>query len=184
MIESFKDIPGWGGRYRVSDQGAVVSIRWVESRQEYTQRALCPRPVPSGHLRVALCRDGVCQDRSIHSLVLESFVGPRPEGAVVCHWNDIPSDNRLENLRWGTPTDNLNDCVRNGRHASASKEMCKRGHMLAGSNLYQATKQRVCRSCRRARLNVYRGSELSLQVLSDKFYKEYEFLDIQSSQLE
>ncbi len=52
--------------------------------------------------------------RQVHRLVLEAFVGPCPPGQQCRHLNDIPSDNRLENLRWGTPKENGEDRVRNG----------------------------------------------------------------------
>ena len=45
----------------------------------------------------------------VHRLVCEAFHGPAPfEGAVVMHLNEIPDDNRAENLRWGTQRENLN----------------------------------------------------------------------------
>jgi hypothetical protein len=53
----------------------------------------------------------------VHKLVLEAFTGqPRPEGMVCCHVNGNPSDNRLENLRWGTLRDNAAD---KRRHTAA-----------------------------------------------------------------
>ncbi len=51
----------------------------------------------------------------VHVLVLEAFVGPRPSGFDACHWNDVKTDNRIENLRWASHRDNANDAVRNGR---------------------------------------------------------------------
>jgi hypothetical protein len=50
----------------------------------------------------------------VHRLVLEAFVGPCPAGKDCLHWNDIPDDNRLENLRWGTHGENVADRTRNG----------------------------------------------------------------------
>lgn len=47
--------------------------------------------------------------RSVHSLVLEAFVGPRPEGLECRHLNGNPLDSRLENLRWGTKSENYAD---------------------------------------------------------------------------
>ncbi len=56
----------------------------------------------------------------IHILVLEAFVGPRPmingRKAEGRHLNDVRTDNRLENLAWGTHQDNVDDRERKGRN--------------------------------------------------------------------
>ena len=49
------------------------------------------------------------RDHRVHRLVLELFVGPCPDGMEACHNNGISSDNRVENLRWGTRKENQND---------------------------------------------------------------------------
>jgi hypothetical protein len=56
----------------------------------------------------------------VHWLVLEAFVGPRPRGMLGLHKNDIKSDNDLENLYWGTPSQNMQDRTRNG-HADMNR---------------------------------------------------------------
>jgi len=45
---------------------------------------------------------------------LETSVGPCPEGHVTRHLNGDPTDNRLENLRWGTRSENQRDSVKHG----------------------------------------------------------------------
>lgn len=50
----------------------------------------------------------------VHHLVLETFVGFREEGTEARHLNDVKSDNRLENLCWGTHGENYADRVVNG----------------------------------------------------------------------
>jgi hypothetical protein len=42
----------------------------------------------------------------VHRLILETFVGPCPEGHETLHLDDNPRNNRLENLRWGTRKEN------------------------------------------------------------------------------
>lgn len=49
-----------------------------------------------------------CEGRSrgVGVLVLETFVGPRPDGRECDHINSIRPDNRLTNLRWLNRTEN------------------------------------------------------------------------------
>lgn len=46
----------------------------------------------------------------VHTLVLELFVGPRPDGMMARHFpNPDRTDNRLCNLQWGTALENQRD---------------------------------------------------------------------------
>jgi hypothetical protein len=48
--------------------------------------------------------------------VLEAFVGPEPFlGADARHLDDNSNNMMLENLAWGTRTENMQDALRNGR---------------------------------------------------------------------
>ncbi len=58
-----------------------------------------PHPTDPGPV-VLLDTDDGPQEVAVAALVLETFVGPRPEGHVAQHLNGDPNDNRLENLRW------------------------------------------------------------------------------------
>lgn len=51
---------------------------------------------------------------SIHRLVLLAFYGLPERGQIGCHKNDVKTDNRLENLYWGTHKDNARDSMRLG----------------------------------------------------------------------
>ncbi len=51
-------------------------------------------------------------------LVLETYVGPCPVGKECCHKNDHRQDDRLENLYWGTRSENQADAVRNDKYGS------------------------------------------------------------------
>lgn len=52
--------------------------------------------------------------RFVHRLVLEAFVGKCPDKMHARHLNGNPSDNRVENLAWGTRSENMMDRVRHG----------------------------------------------------------------------
>ena len=51
---------------------------------------------------------------AVHKLVALAFHGQCPDDAVlVCHWNDVGTDNRPMNLYWGDHQDNARDRWRN-----------------------------------------------------------------------
>jgi hypothetical protein len=105
---------------------------------------------------VGLNREGKEQKRYVHSLVAEAFIGPRPPGLEVCHGDGIPTNNRPENLRYGSHGSNLLDRVRHGTHHQSNKTHCPRRHLLTAPNLVAskaATGHRNCLACARASAN-------------------------------
>jgi hypothetical protein len=101
--------------YRVSRAGVVYS----RARTGKWHR-LKPFLDTHGYPTVVLYRrgnGGAVEDanRSVHRLVLEAFVGPRPAGMQCRHLDGDPRNNRLSNLCWGTPCENAADAARHGR---------------------------------------------------------------------
>ena len=52
--------------------------------------------------------------RSLHVVVAEAWLGPRPEGQHVCHGTNGVHDNSVSNLYYGTPKRNAADKRRDG----------------------------------------------------------------------
>jgi len=50
----------------------------------------------------------------VHELVLLTYVGPRPDGMLIRHLDGDPSNNRLDNLKYGSPAENYQDQVEHG----------------------------------------------------------------------
>lgn len=111
-MEQWKDIPGYEGRYQVSDHGNVRSlphrVRLVAHGKETTRlspgRPLRPGRRPSGHTTVSLGRG---KSVGVHQLVMLAFVGPCPDGCEVLHLDHNPANNGAANLRYGTRSENL-----------------------------------------------------------------------------
>lgn len=59
--------------------------------------------------RVTLHNGKKRANRWVHHLVLEAFVGPRPEGKEACHLDGDPTNNAAENLHWDTHFNNMLD---------------------------------------------------------------------------
>lgn len=113
--ERWLPVPGHEGLYDVSDLGRVRSFHAGRGKGK---RGGLLRPAPTGvyaHLCVVLCQGGEAKTRLVHQLVLEAFVGPRPEGLEALHGPGGALDNRLRNLSWDTRQKNQGrDRVRDG----------------------------------------------------------------------
>jgi len=109
-IEDFED-------YQVSTLGEVRRLRkgkWVECKIATIWR---------GYLQVALQEGRKKQVvRRVHRLVAEAFI-PNPNNLpIVLHLDDNPSNNNVDNLRWGTHMDNINDRDSKNRQARLKGE--------------------------------------------------------------
>jgi len=116
---TYKEITGFGGCYRVGDDGSVwtckIPIGYRQWGPSEHWRPLMPQN-KGGYLSVNLSLDGKLYYRAVSALVLEAFIGPRPDGAEACHFPDhSPLNNRLDNLRWGSKVENMGDKDRLGR---------------------------------------------------------------------
>lgn len=110
MNEMWKNIPDYKG-YEVSDMGNVRS--WLDYTQILRYRK-SPRVLKigydhDGYRGVSLYKDKKPKRFKVATLVAITFIGPRPDGLVVCHKNGNCSDDRLENLEYKTQKENILD---------------------------------------------------------------------------
>lgn len=109
-----KDFPG----YCVSIDGVVYSCRshggkivaWRPMKHTLS------RPGNAGRIHVSLHdnRRKNAYQTPVHKLVLEAFVGPRPEGMEACHSDGNSLNNHASNLRWDTHLNNMADRTKHG----------------------------------------------------------------------
>ena len=149
--ETWKPIPGWEDLYEVSDHGKVRSLDRITSHGRRVKgKNLRLHRNPFGHVEVSLYRAGRRKLARVHRLMLEAFVGPCPEGMKARHLDDVPYNNILSNLKWGTSSENQYDSVRNGTHSNAAKTHCPRDHEYTKENTYIGRNGgRFCRQCAR-----------------------------------
>lgn len=129
VSETWKPVVGAKG-YEVSDLGNVRSLDRIVKYQRngsiigrvYAGRLLNPSTRESGHLIVGLGRlNGKRVYKEVHVIVLEAFRGPRPPNLESLHGDGIPSNNKLENLQWGTRSQNSIDALQHGARASGER---------------------------------------------------------------
>jgi len=111
--ERWLPIVGYEGRYEVSSIGQVKSI---VGRKERIMRLYND---PLGYASVGLYRNKKHQTKSVHRLVIRAFRGVSE--LHTDHVNGNPTDNRLENLRYCTRSQN----ARNSRSTKGSSSKYK-----------------------------------------------------------
>jgi len=189
-IEHWLPVVGFEDFYEVSSLGNVRSMdRLVNSVRGKPHvrpgRIMSQVTVRSGHKRVRLVVNGRILYTGVHRVVLEAFVGPAPVGTICRHLNGVPSDNRLDNLAWGTHSENVLDQVRHGVHRGVRKTYCPRGHLYDGPNVRRNSNRRSCRACEIARLWIRDrrrwGREIDdvLKPLhADMLYREFMMIEL------
>lgn len=124
MIELWRDIPGYEGLYQASSLGRIRSLdREIIANykngktqiRHYKGQILAPgRYNKDGHLSVVLGKG--TSGKPVHSLVALTFIGTRPKDCDVRHVDGNPANNRLDNLMYGTRTQNILDVYRKENH--------------------------------------------------------------------
>lgn len=112
-IEIWKPVIGYEGLYDVSNLGRIRSVdRVVQQAGKISHlkgHIMAQSVDKDGYLRCSLSKNGKRKTYPVHRIVLNAFV-PNPEGKPhVDHINTIRDDNRVENLRWATQTENNNN---------------------------------------------------------------------------
>ena len=137
--ESDQQAGTWRSMSRISFSKYEISPDGFGPDQKPVRRAGTGKPLAvslnnNGYPRVKIYDDdGKQQTCTVHSLVLLTYAGDRPAGAVARHLDDNPFNNRWRpgdeaqaraaggNLLWGTEPENVDDAFRNGRQRAAPR---------------------------------------------------------------
>lgn len=105
IVEDWKDIPGYKGLYRVSSFGRIKSLK----------KNIIMKPIlqSNGYCHIGL-NNGVQKQFRLHRIIANTFI-PNPENKPqVNHKDGNKQNNRIENLEWNTPKENMNHAMRTG----------------------------------------------------------------------
>jgi hypothetical protein len=111
-----KQIPGYPD-YFVTKDGRIFSntlagFQWKTGNRKL--RELKPATNNKGYLYLTIHNKSGSKSALVHRLVLMTFV-PQPAGKpCACHINGKCTENRLDNLYWGSHSDNMQDRRKHG----------------------------------------------------------------------
>lgn len=109
------DVPGWEGRYKVSNDGLVRS--WAGRHGDEAEPHILKQKIDRyGYPVVCLRNRAQCRIEypTVHRLVALAFI-ENPEGKPqVNHKNGNKTDNRVENLEWATSAENIRHAFNTG----------------------------------------------------------------------
>ena len=112
MSKARRPIPDYEGLYEITATGDVYSVSRKGSKgglkKLFTDK--------QGYCRVGLCKDGCDRTHLVHQLVAAAFLGENPDGLFVCHKDGNPANNSVDNLYYGSRSDNSKDAVEHGTH--------------------------------------------------------------------
>jgi len=113
-MEQWLDVIGFEGLYQVSNFGNIKNAKTGHIKKLLLNKRL-NRP------QVCLSKFDKVTTIYPHKLVMEAFVGKRPEGMECCHADGNPWNNALSNLRWDTRSNNNQDKFKHGTQKMGEK---------------------------------------------------------------
>lgn len=111
-FEIWKTIPGYEAVYSVSNMGKVR--RDCMGKRLQAGQMVKQWNNTYGYPSVRLRRESKGHSIAVHRIVSTCFLGPRPEGLVVNHIDGNKLNNRVENLEYVTPKENVHHAIKNG----------------------------------------------------------------------
>ena len=177
--EIWIDIPKYEGLYEASSLGRIKSCARIvvypdgkvynkkdKILKEYLRKK-------DNRPQVTLYLKNKKQNFSVHKLICTSFHGPA-NGLWALHKDGNPNNNAVDNLYWGTQSDNELDKVSHGKHWESNKVYCPIGHQLGKDNNVIGEERRngrSCLACSRARSYARYHPSVDIVELSNLCYE-------------
>lgn len=126
-MKTWKDIIGYEGIYKISEDGEILSIKRNKNLKCY--------PNDYGYIVVGLSKEGVFKHYFVHRLIALAFIPNPTNKPEVNHINGIKEDNSIHNLEWCTRSENNQHCWDKGLKKTTEKQ---KNHMRKIAKEYRS----------------------------------------------
>lgn len=119
--------------YEVSNQGKVRSLNYGRTGKI---QVLKPSVTTDGYLMVTLCKGGKKKNYYVHRLVAFAFIpnDDTENKTEVNHISEVKTDNKVENLEWVTPKQNMN-------HGTRTERTSKKVKCVETGEVFESTRE-------------------------------------------
>ena len=127
MIEIWKPIKNYEGKYEISNFGRVKSLqRWSKTKFYNREKMLTPYiNKRNGYAYIYLTKDNKGKNVRIHRLVAEHFIDNPNNYQDINHKDCNRANNRVDNLEWCTRSYNVKYSFTNGKAKSNFRKKVK-----------------------------------------------------------
>ena len=149
----WKNIPNYEGLYQISD---TTLVKRLVGKNCLKERIIKPHKNKDGYLYISLQKNGKKKTFPVHRLMLESFIGPCPEGKEGCHNDGNKENNLIYNIRWDTHSKNMHDSIKHKTFISNLKTKLNKEIVIEIRKLWKEgklTKRQIAKQ-----FNVHRGT--------------------------
>ncbi len=116
MVEVWKDIIGYNGKYQVSNTGKIRSTNYNNTGKT---KELKLKLNKYGYYEVKLSKNNVAKDYMVSRVVAETFI-PNPNfKPKVIHKKDV-KDNSIQNLKWAYESEAMHNQYNNSHRRGKS----------------------------------------------------------------
>jgi len=149
MNEIWKSILGYEGIYEISNLGNVKSLSKIVGKNTRGEVILKPAIDRKGYLFVSLTKNKISKCCRIHRLIAIAFIENSFNKPQIDHIDGNPLNNSVDNLKWSTQKENLNNPIFKKRnsisHLGQRPVNCKKVYKVDEDNnvvhVYQSLRE-------------------------------------------